>query len=606
MSEAVRAEVARVVASPGFVSAGRLAPFLTFLVERALAGEPAKESVVGVEVFGRPPDYDPRLDPIVRVEARRLRSRLAEYYAGPGSTDPVVIELPKGAYVPVFRTRSESVPADSPDLASGAPAGRSRRWPWTLAAAALVLAIGGAFWAIRRTPPRAPAVAVLPFVNLSEDPSNEYFSEGLAEEIIDRLTRVRGLRVVARSSSFRFKGSAQDLREVGRALDATAVVEGSVRRAGDRLRVTAQLVNVADGFHLWSQSYERKVSDVFAIQDDVARAIASALRVELRVGFEPRPDPPTGNLDAYNLYLEGRYHMNHEALAGLELAADRFERATEADPRYAAAHAALAETYALLAYYKLRPAPAAWAKAKAAAERALALDPTVAEAHAVRGLATALNEWRWDEAEPFFHRALELDPHSCDVRVAYIWGLLLPRGRTTEAAAQADEAVALDPNSSLAHQVRSFVLLIQGRLPEAIESYRRATELNPSHGDLQWDLGMALAYAGRKEAALRQFQLGGNIQSGGDWSPGVTEYALLGEPGKARAIIDRWPGFHEQRPIFIAHAYGLLGDTDQAARWLERAYDERDPQVIWAKVDPRLAKVRSDPRIQSVIRKIGL
>ncbi len=563
MSDVIRAELARVVGSPGFVSAWRLAPFLTFVVARALAGEPVKESVVGVEVFGRPADYDPRLDPIVRVEARRLRSRLADYYAGPGANDPVVIELPKGAYTPTFKTRTEVAPAETAVPLPGAAVGWARRWSWALAAAvALGVAIGGGLWAMRRASPPPPSVAVLPFLNLSDDASNDYFSEGLTEEIIDRLARVRGLRVVARSSSFRFKGSAQDLREVGRALDATAVVEGSVRRAGDRLRVTAQLVNAADGFHLWSQSYERKASDVFAIQDDVARAIANALRLELRVGFEPRPEPPTGSLDAYNLYLEGRYHLNHEALAGLELAADRFERATEADPRYAAAHAALAETYAILAYYKLRPAPAAWTKAKTAADRALAIDPTVAVAHAVRGLATAHNEWKWDQAEPFFRRAIELDPRSCDVRVAYVWGLLLPRGRTAEAAEQADQAIALDPNSSTAHQVRSFVLLVQGRLEEAIESYRRSAELNPSHGDIQWDLGMALAYTGQKEAALRQFRLGGNIHTGGDWGPGVAEYALLGEPEKARAIIERWPGFHHQRPIFISYAYGLLGDAD--------------------------------------------
>ncbi len=608
MSEEVRAELARVVGSPGFVSAGRLAPFLTFVVERTLAGEPVKESLIGVEVFGRPVDYDPRLDPIVRVEARRLRSRLAEYYAGPGANDPLVIELPKGAYAPSFRSPTEAAPAEPATALPETPNDARWRWPWALAAAVLGLAMLAGVWAAtrRRTLPPPPSVAVLPFVNLSDSASNEYFSEGLTEEIIDRLARIRGLRVVARSSSFRFKGTAQDLRQVGRALGATAVVEGSVRRAGDRLRVTAQLVNVADGFQLWSQGYERNASDVFAIQDDVARAIANALRVELRVGFEPRPEPPTGNLDAYNLYLEGRYHLNHEALAGLELAADRFERATEADSRYAAAHAALAETYAILAYYKLRPAPEAWAKAKASAERALVINPTVAVAHAVRGLATAHNEWKWDQAEPFFKRALELDPRSCDVRVAYVWGLLLPRGRTAEAAAQADQAIALDPNSSTAHQVRSFVLLVQGRLQEAIASYRRTAELNPSHGDIQWDLGMALAYAGQKDAAMRQFRLGGNIHQGGDWEPGVTEYALLGEPDQARAIIEHWPGFHQERPIFIAYSYGLLGDADQAALWLERAYQERDPQIIWAKVDPRLDKVRVDARIQAVIRRIGL
>jgi serine/threonine-protein kinase len=447
---------------------------------------------------------------------------------------------------------------------------------------------------------------VLPFLNLSDSADNASFSEGLAEEIIDRLARIRGLRVVARSSSFRFKGAAQDLREVGRQLSATAVVEGSVRRSGERLRVTAQLVNVADGFQLWSQTYERQTSDVFEIQDDVARAVANALRVELRVGFAPRPQPPTGSLDAHDLYLEGRYHLNHDAIAGLELATDRFVRATEADPRYADAHAALAGTYALLAYYRLRPPGEAWPLARAAADRALGLDPWLAEAHAVRGLAMAHDEWRWAEAEPRLRRAVALDPASCDVRIALIWGLLLPRGRTQEAAQNADEAVALDPNSSLAHQLRSFVLLVEGRVDEAISSYRRSIELNPSNGDMQWDLGMALAYDGQKEAAMRQFRVGGNVHTGGDWQPGPVEYALLGEPEKARSVIARWPRFHEQRHVFVAYAYALLGDAENAAVWLDRAREERDPQVVWAKVDPRLAKVRQDPRIQAVIRKIGL
>ena len=600
--EEVRAALARIVASPGFVSAGRLAPFLTFVVERTLSHEPLKESIVGVAVFSRPPDYDPRLDPIVRVEARRLRSRLAEYYVGAGADDPVRIELPRGTYAPVFR-REAAEPA-TPDAAA-----RPSRWRafWALVA---VAGVGIAVVATARIPRPAedhqPRVAVLPFVNLSDEASNDYFSEGLTEEIIGRLAGLRGLRVVARSSSFRFKGTARDLRDVGRELNATAVVEGSVRRAGERLRVTAQLVNVEDGFQLWSHSYERGLRDVFAIQDEISRAIANALRIELRVGLEPRPEPPTGSLDAYDLYLKGRYHLNHDALPGLVLAADSFARATEADPGYAAAYAGLAETRALLAYYRLLPAEQAWPRARDAAERALALDPGVAVAHAVRGLALALHEWKWKEAEPHFRRGLELDPDSPDVHVAIVWGLLLPRGRIDEAVAHARAAVELDPGSSLAHQVRSFVLLVEGHLDEAISSYRRSIELNPSHADLQWDLGMALAYAGQRDEARRQFELAGSLRGSAGWEPGPTEHALLGELDEARAAIARWDGFHEQRPIFISYSYGLLGDADNAALWLHRAYEERDPQLIWAKVDPRLARVRGDPRIQAVIRKVGL
>jgi serine/threonine-protein kinase len=603
--EAVRAQLARIVESPGFKAGGRLAPFLTFVVERTLAGEPLKESVVGVEVFGRPAQYDPRLDPIVRVEARRLRARLADYYTKTGALDAVVIEIPKGTYGAVFTARGESVSPPAPGEPLP-PASASRRYlPWT-AAALLVAAAALGLLLLPRHAAGPPSVAVLPFANLGDSRADDAFSEGVAEEVLGRLAQIRGLRVVARSSSFQFAGRALDLREVGRRLGATAVVEGSVRRSGDRLRVSAQLVSVADGYQLWSEAYERGASDVFQIQDDVARSVANALRVELKVGLEPRAQPPTTSLGAFELFAQGRYHLNHDALAGLELATDSFQRATEADPRYAAAQAALAQAYALLAYYRLRPQREAWNAARQAAERALALDPSLAEAHAVLGLAKALDEWKWDEAEPFFRRALEKGPGSPDVHVAYVWGLLLPRGRLAEARAEVDRAVDLDPGSSLAHKLRSFVLLIQGDWDAAVLSYRRAAQLDPAHGDVQWDLGMALAYAGKKDEALRQFRIGGSIHNTGAFEPGPAEWALLGEEAKARQALVAWPGDRPERPLFVAYAYGLLGDADGAARWLQRALAERDPQLMWAKVDPRLARVRADPRIQAVIRAVGL
>jgi TolB-like protein/Tfp pilus assembly protein PilF len=606
--EAVRAQLARIVESPGFRAAGRLAPFLTFVVERTLSDEPLKESILGVEVFGRPAEYDPRLDPIVRVEARRLRARLAEYYAGAGALDTVVIEIPKGSYTATFVAREEEAEAPAPGASPpDAAVQGSRRFVAWAAAAVLVAAVAAI--GLRLLPRRAavpPSVAVLPFTNLGASRADDAFSEGVAEEVLGRLAQIRGLRVVARSSSFQFAGRALDLRDVGRRLGATAVVEGSVRRAGDRLRVSAQLVSVASGFQLWSQTYERSASDLFVIQDDVARSVANALRVELKVGLEPRAQPPTTSLDAFELYAQGRYHLNHDALAGLELATDSFERAIEKDPRYAAAQAALAQTYAFLAYYRLRPHREAWNAARQAAGRALALDQSLAEAQSVLGLAKALDEWKWDEAEPFFLRALEMDPDSSDVRVAYVWGLLLPRGRVAEARAHVDRAVELDPSSSLAHKLRSFVLLIQGDWDIAVESYRRAAQLDPAHGDVQWDLGMALAFAGKRDEAMRQFRIGGSIHNTGAFEPGAAEWALLGEEGKAREALADWPGKNQERPLFVAYAYGLLGDAEAAADWLERAHTERDPQLMWAKVDPRLAKVRTNPRIQAVIRNVGL
>ena len=224
----IRAALERILASPGFTGAGRLGPFLRYVVERGLKGDAAglKESVLGVEVFQRSPDYDPRTDPIVRVEARRLRSRLEEYYSGDGASDPVRISLPKGGYVPVFEQAS--------------PQARKVRWTWVAAAAAIgALVLVWQFRPHRNPPPRQPSLAVFPFVNLNQDSADEYFSDGLTEELIDTVARVEGLRVAARSLTFQYKGKAVDVRQVGESLGATHVVEGTVRRGGDRLRISA-------------------------------------------------------------------------------------------------------------------------------------------------------------------------------------------------------------------------------------------------------------------------------------------------------------------------------------------------------------------------------
>ena len=605
--QAVLRELETVVASTGFADAGRLAPFLRFLVERTLAGERVKEAVIGVEVFNRPADYDPRVDPIVRVEARRLRSRLLEYYEGPGTGSPIVIQLPKGAYVPVFVSReSLDVLEPPPSVETRKP--RTLTLGWRTAAIGLAaLAVAAVFLFARwRAPVAHPVLAVLPFVNMSDERANDAFSDGLTEELIDRLSKVEGLQIVARTSTFQFKGQAQDLREIGRKLNATAVLEGSVRRSGDRLRIGAQLINVSDGLHMWSETYERRMSEIFAIQDDIARSIAGAMRIELRVGFSAHLPPPTANVEAYDLYLKGKSQLNHHALAGLELAADSFERATAADPGFAAAHAQLAVNYGLLAYYQLRPAEQAWLRARGEAERAVALDPKLAAGHAALGFALGMYDWKWAEAERALRRAVALDRDSADAHTALAVAALVPTGRLAEASSEFARGLELDPQSYLANVGAAFALLAQGRYPEAIAQYQRAAEINPSHGDTQWDLGMAYAFAGKQDEAMRQFNLGGQIRSGGGWKPGPIEYALLGDAAAARRAIAGYPGFTTQRPMFIAYCYGVLGDAAQASAWLEKAYAARDPQIIWLKIDPRFAKIRADARTASLIARLGL
>ena len=305
-AERVHQELEKLLSSRGFARNERMAMFLRFVVEQQLDGKATqlKETVIGAEVFGRKPDYDPKLDPIVRTEAARLRTRLAEYYAGEGAADPVVIELPKGGYAPVIRSQ------DQPMARRGALWralwSRPRR-KVAVAAGALALAVVVALWLARprrERPAFAISVAVLPFVNLSSDPANEYFSDGLTEELINALTKVDGLRVPARTSAFVFKGKQQDIREIGLKLDVRMVLEGSVRKEGDRLRITAQLNNVADGYHLWSETYDRELKDVFAIQDEISRAIVNQLRLKLPA---PRKKwPPTESPEAYTSYVRGR------------------------------------------------------------------------------------------------------------------------------------------------------------------------------------------------------------------------------------------------------------------------------------------------------------
>ncbi|MBI3696829.1 MAG: hypothetical protein HY238_18580 [Acidobacteria bacterium] len=336
----IQAQLSKILASPVFAGSDRMSRFLRFTVERALRGEGdrLKEYLLGVEVFDRRSSYDPRIDPIVRVEARRLRSKLEKYYETEGRGDPVRIDFPKGGYSPVLRERDRAAPAPE-----------------------------------RRT------IAVLPFANLSSDPENEYFSDGLTEELIQALTKVEGLRVVAWSSAFQFKGKARDIRQVGRQLSVDTVLEGSVRRADDRLRITAQLVDVSDGRYLWSQIYEREMKDVFAIQDEISRAIADTPRIKLTGALVK---PYTVNLEAYNLYLRGRFNWNKRTEEGLRKAIEYFEQALAGDAQYAPAYCGLADCYSMLGQYGLSPPREVMPQAKAAATRALDIDEALAEAHA--------------------------------------------------------------------------------------------------------------------------------------------------------------------------------------------------------------------------------
>ena len=463
----VRSALGRLLASPQFVSSPRASRFLQYVVEAELAdrGSVLKEYVLGVEVFDRSPSFDPRTDTIVRVEAVKLRKRLQGYYRGSGRLDPVLIDVPKGRYEPRFRLRTRRNVARM----------SSREKP--------------------------VSIAVLPFANLSADPDNEYFSDGLAEEILNALSQVEGLRVAARTSSFSFKGKAVEIGEIAAKLGVANVLEGSVRRAGNRVRVTVQLVDVSQGFHLWSERYDRQMEDLFDVQDEIARAVTERLKVTLSAGVKRS----TENTEAYELYLKGRHYWHQRLPATMRLAIQCFEDAIKLDPRYALAYAGLADCYAILELYGWMSAEDARPPAHAAVTQAMTLAPSLWEVNFSRGLYAFKFERAWREAEPYFQKAIAINPRSSLSRV--YWGLFLAaEGRGEEAVAQTTLACQVDPLSPFIHSATSFVHYALRKLDWAERIAHHALELQPGYVLGLMVHGVALCGLGRNEEAIEALE----------------------------------------------------------------------------------------------------
>jgi len=602
-AETVQSHLEAVLKSPVFAGSERLRRFLRFLVEQTLKGEgdQLKEYTVGTEVFGRGPDYDPRIDSTVRVHAGKLRDKLREYYLTDGRDASLRIELVKGGYVPAFRLLT----APAPEKA--APARDRRSWKkWSVAGAlalvAAAIALGAIFKWRGPRPVQTRSLVVLPFLNLSGDATEEYFSDGLTEEITNALARLEGLHVVARTSAFYFKGKSSDVRQIGQTLKVGTVLEGSVRRSGSKLRVVAQLVNAADGYHLWSDTYEREMKDVFAIQDEIAQSIARALKVRLSPGQRRTPHP-----QAYEAYLKGRYFWNKRTEEGMQKASEYFQQAIHIDPNYAAAYAGLADSYQNV---NVAAAPLdRLVKAKAAATKALELDDTLAEAHTSLARLKLHVDWDWPGAEREFKRALELNPNYATAHQWYsIYFSSLERHE--EARFEAQRARQLDPLSLAANQSVGFASYAAGRYDQALEEFRKALELDPSFLLTQRFLGYTYVRKRMYPEAIAEFQrareLGDNYMC--IFGLGLAE-AASGNRSKA---LQRISELHElsQRtyvsPLPIAVIYAALGEKDQAFEWLEKAYQERSAFMVLIKVHGFFDNLRSDPRYKDFLRHVGL
>ena len=435
--QAVRNQLKQVLSSAGFARNARLSGFLRFLVERHLEGRDAelKESLIAIQVFDRRPDYDPKQDAIVRTEAVRLRARLRSYYAGEGSRAPVIIELPKGGYVPAFR---EGEPAGEMNARQRSRL-RTRLWR-IVALAGFVVAIAAVVW-WRLHYGNAPVpIAVLPLVNLSQNPAEDYFADGLSGEIIRNLSIIDGMAVRSQTSSFAFKGKPRNVREIGKQLAADYVLEGSVLRSGQQLRINAQLVRVRDDFALWAGRYDEELTDIFKIQDEVSRGVVNSLRLKLGRGRRRYET----SVQAYDLYLRARA-LQQRGVGGYSQSIGPLEDAIAKDPSFAPAYAGLAAgIVARSGFPNLFGHDDELARMRVAAEKAIQLDPLLPEAHDALGMSYA-RDGQWEQSEKSFRHAIGLDPSSSISHDHFAFNLLLPLGRVEEAVREARGAAKADP-----------------------------------------------------------------------------------------------------------------------------------------------------------------
>jgi TolB-like protein len=452
-----------------------------------------------------------------------------------------------------------------------------------------------------------PSVAVLPFLNLSASEGNSYFGDGLAEELINALVRIPGLRVIARTSSFAFSKRGHDVREIGTQLGTEWLLEGSVRRDRRRVRVAAQLINTRDGCHAWSECYERRLTDIFDIQEELARSIASALKVKLSAPVSS--ERPTEDLTAYDLWVKGRSISQQFTLEAFTQARECFESALARDPCFARPYFGLAELLFYGVQFGLTPQPDDLPRIRTAIARSLQLDDRNGEAHALQGVCLGLLDHDWAAAESSFQRAMALIPGSSLVLSEHAWYHLVPRMRLTEALDHAQQAVALDPLSPLARGVLGLVWVAARKYPRAVEECRKAVELAPTLWWLRWFYGTALLMNARFIQGYREFQVAyAKIHQPLIVGAMALVYGLSLRRKKAKALLSELQKMSKTEyvpPAAYALAYLGIGD-DRVFEWLEKAIDARDPIVTHLPSMPMYDGIRDDPRFQALLVRMHL
>ena len=486
---------------------------------------------------------------------------------------------------------------------------------WVIAAVVVaVLLTGGYFldgaWRSKHETTASTAaisdksIAVLPFVDMSEKKDQEYFADGMAEEIIDLLVKIPGLKVISRTSSFQFKGKTEDLRSIATQLGVAYVLEGSVRKSGDHLRVTAQLINSQDGAHLWSQTYDRDLSDVLKMQDEIAASLVRALQIEVSAGeFGDRP--ALRNTDAYTLYLRGLHALDRGDRQGFEEARSDFERALSLDPSFATAATRLEQMYFLLGIFGFMPPAIAFEKARQTAELALKLDPNNATAHAELSSIHDLYDWDWAAADRELKQALALAPNDASILcLAAQHSTIL--GRWDEAWTQENACLTQDPLNSGTYTALSYVQISRGQSAEAEAALRRALEISPTASRVHYILGIVLLVRGESQAALTEMLK--EKDKGVSLAGSAMAYFALGSKADSDAALAQMlKSEANHHPFYIAKIYAFRGEWDEALQWLDRAYVQKDPTLFFHIVgDPIMKSLKVDPRYKAFLRKVNL
>jgi adenylate cyclase len=573
---AVREQLARVVNSPKFVSSARLCRFLSHIVNRAIDGDldNLKEFTIAMEVFDRTSDYDPNIDAIVRVEARRLRAKLKAYYEdGPGTADPVLIALRPGSYVPIFRRLDARQPSDRLEIGAAIAPGR-------------------------------PSVAVLPFVNMSPEPEQDYFCDGITEEIVNSLTRVSGLNVIARTSAFQFKGVSVDIRDVGQRLGADLVIEGSVRKSGEHLRITAQAIQTGSGHHLWSETFRRELKDVFVIQEEIAQSVADLLRLSIPAA-KASVHSSARNIEAYTRHLRARFLIHQQTPESLQAAAQQLRSLIEVFPDYAVAYSGLAEAIGLLCLFGAVSGRDVYPDVKASAERGYALDPESGETCTVLAGLRSWFEHRWEEAKALYDRALQQQPgfaHAHSMRAM----TLLCQGNIIEAESSLCRATELDPLSASDCARMAYLHYVKGDYPSAAEHLKQSFDLDRNYPEARFYEGLL---------RFQQEDYEGVVQclspSLAPMDIGVLSaaYARQGSLSRSDECVEKLRKCSLTRyvtPLAEAFAAIGMGELDLAFQRLDEAIEQKTIFINLLGIEPFFDPLRRDGRFTKLLKRLNL